>query len=96
MTPQLPEGYYTLQYTTIAAIAAEPAMFFTKLTLLLLHFRLFSVEHVMRHFILAGMVFCFVSYSTLMFAYIFLDPMAENIVNDAVGALNFASDIYIK
>ena len=95
VTPQLPEAYCTLQYIRRAAIVAQPTFFFTRMTLLLLYFRLFSVKHDMKHFILAGMVFCFVSYTALMFAYIFLDPVQEIIVNDTVGALNFASDIYI-
>ena len=49
----------------------------------------------MKNFILAGMVFCFVSYTILMFAYIFLGLEAELFVDDMVGALNLASDIYI-
>lgn len=92
MTPQLPEAYYALQYTKITAEVAEPAIFFTKLTFLLLYLRLFSVKKDMKYCILAGMVVLFVAYTTLMFAYIFLKGQA---VNDAVGALNLASDIYI-
>ena len=95
VTPQLPEAYYALQYIKITAEVAEPTIFFTKLTLLLLYLRLFSVKKDMKYCILAGMVVLFVAYTTLMFAYIFLDVLALNGVNDTVGALNFASDIYI-
>ena len=95
VTPQMPETYYALQYTTITAEVAEPAIFFTKLTLLLLYFRLFSVKKDMKYCILAAMVVLFVAYTTLMFAYIFLHGLIVNDVNDTVGALNFASDIFI-
>lgn len=45
--------------------------------------------------ILAGIVFCFVAYTTAMFCYIFIDAVRLLKVNDAIGAFNVFSDVYI-
>lgn len=45
--------------------------------------------------ILAGIVFCFVAYTTAMFCYIFIDPIRLLKVSNAIGAFNVFSDIYI-
>lgn len=49
-------------------------MFFTKLSLLLLYFRLFSPNRTMRWLIYFGIGFNFVLYTIYLFAYIFVCP----------------------
>ena len=49
-------------------------MFFTKLSLLLLYFRLFSPNRTMRWLVYFGIGFHFVLYTVYLFAYIFICP----------------------
>lgn len=72
-----------------------PAYFFTKLSLLLLYFRLFSPAKLFKYLILAGIATCFLAYTTCMLSYIFLDPLLLLKVNYATGAFNVFSDLYI-
>lgn len=84
------------QYTKIITIISQPAYMFTKLTLLLLYYRLFSVDKIMRYLILAGMACCIIAYTALMFLFTFLAPTVHYLyVNDALGVFNLVSDIYI-
>jgi len=62
---------------------------------LLLYFRLFSPDKVFKYLILAGIAVCFAVYTAGMFCYIFLNPWLLPKVNDAMGAFNVFSDIYI-
>lgn len=48
-----------------------------------------------RYAIIAGMAFCFTAYTIMMFLYIFLEISKELYVNEAVGAINLITDIYI-
>ncbi|MCJ1454230.1 hypothetical protein MMC28_004582 [Mycoblastus sanguinarius] len=87
-----------LRYAAIATVIVQPTIYFTKLSLLLLYYRLFSPNRRIKHWILFGIVFCSVAY-TLMTAiyilYIFWHNEQLHYVNDAVGAINLLTDIYL-
>ena len=84
-----------MQYSIGATKMDPPTYFFTKLSLLLLYFRLFSPDKIFKYLIMTGIAVCFIAYTTGMFCYIFLNQWLLLKVNDAIGAFNVFSDIYI-
>ena len=80
-------------------------MFFTKLCLLILYYRLFSPSNIMRYLIYFGVAFTFVFYIIYTFLYGLLcpntSPKAASCASDlktlglATAAINVVDDFYI-
>ena len=66
-----------------------------KLSLLLLYLRIFAPDRVTRYLIYFGIAGCFITYTILMFLPIFASVLVVITGNKAIGAMNFASDVYI-
>ena len=66
-----------------------------KLSLLLLYLRVFALDKITKYLIYFGMAICVVAYSALMFLNIFSNVKTVIVANKFLGAINFASDIYI-
>ncbi len=96
LPPQVLNGLDTLY---------APAMFFTKLSLLLLYFRLFSPNRTMRWLIYLGIGFNFVLYTVYLFAYIFVCPSASKgyvkcqdqlkVLSVSTSSFSLCSDFYM-
>jgi hypothetical protein len=68
----------------------------TKFALFGLFYRLFERKLAIKYTILAGMVACFIIYTTMMFLFIFVKNNNQKIVvNKALGILNILTDVYI-
>lgn len=86
---------HNLKYGRIQSIVSPPAIFFIKLSLLLLYLRIFGPDKVTRYLIHFGIASIFTAYIIVMFLNIFTD--VEDLIksNKLIGAINLASDIYI-
>ncbi|PWY69649.1 hypothetical protein BO94DRAFT_560745 [Aspergillus sclerotioniger CBS 115572] len=82
-------------YGTPSAILTAPAIYFTKLTLLLLYLRIFSLNRPVKLGIWAGIIFCTVFYTIVLFLYIFINETGLVKVTYAVAATGVVSDVYI-
>ena len=66
------------------------------MALLGLYYRLFERKLGIKYALLAGIVSCFVIYTTMMFLFIFIKVDTRLIIiNKALGVLNIATDLYI-
>lgn len=82
--------------SSILAIIQQPTLLATKLALLGLYYRLFERKLGIKYALLAGIVSCFVIYTTMMFLFIFIKVDTRLIIiNKALGVLNIATDLYI-
>ncbi|EMR85763.1 hypothetical protein ACHAPC_011191 [Botrytis cinerea] len=79
----------------VMADITEPSIGLTKLALLLLYYRLFSPDPIVKFAILAGIVFICVCYTTLMFLFIFLSTDKTTKVNKTMAIINVLTDTYI-
>ena len=79
----------------VMADITEPSIGLTKLALLLLYYRLFSPDPIVKFAILAGIVFICVCYTTLMFLFIFLSTDKTTKVNKTMAIINILTDTYI-
>ncbi|KAL4876596.1 hypothetical protein BJY04DRAFT_222928 [Aspergillus karnatakaensis] len=78
-----------------SAILTAPAIFFTKLALLLLYLRLFSQNRPVKFGIWAGVVACSIFYTCAMFLYIFTKSDAQVKVTYGVASFGVVTDVYI-
>ncbi|KAI4159200.1 MAG: hypothetical protein LQ342_006783 [Letrouitia transgressa] len=85
-----------IHFSKVASTLLEQVILFTKLTLFMLLYRIFSPNKVAKYMILAGISFCVVFYTLMMFLFIFLKSNTKLLhVNYTVGAVNVISDLYI-
>ena len=70
-------------------------MLSVKLSLLLLYMCIFAPDKVTRYLIYAGMAFCILAYTILMFLAIFSNVETLIGANKTLGVVNLSSDIYI-
>ncbi|KAL8720257.1 MAG: hypothetical protein Q9225_002855 [Loekoesia sp. 1 TL-2023] len=89
---------------TVVQAFYGPTIFFTKLCLFILYYRLFSPSNIMRYLIYFGVVFNSVFYVIYLFLYIFLCPNSKKdqscesdlkTLGIATAAINVADDFYI-
>ena len=73
----------------------EPSLGFTKLALLLLYYRLFSPDPIVKLAIIAGIVFIVTCYTSLLFLFIFLSTAKTVPLNKTMAVLNVLTDAYI-
>ena len=77
---------------------AEPAYFFTKLAILLLYYRLFAPNKLVRWGIYVGVVCNFLIYTSFMFVFIYV-PVMNDVAGvrlaDAIAIYNVLSDVYL-
>jgi hypothetical protein len=73
----------------------EPSLGFTKLALLLLYYRLFSPDPIVKMAIIAGIVFIVTVYTSLLFLFIFLSTAKTVPLNKTMAVLNVLTDAYI-
>ncbi|GIK02957.1 hypothetical protein Aspvir_007022 [Aspergillus viridinutans] len=84
------------EFDRYARILTAPAIYFTKLTLLLLYLRLFLLNRFVKIGIWGGIVFCTVYYTAAFFLNIFLkDVHALLMLAYSVGVIGVVSDVYI-
>ena len=84
------------QYAEPSAIVTAPAIYFTKLTLLLLYLRLFKPNHAVYLGIWIGIVSTTIFYTIAMFLYIFIkDNGLLTKITYAVAIFGVISDVYI-
>ncbi|RHZ53906.1 putative plasma membrane protein Pth11-like [Aspergillus thermomutatus] len=84
------------KYARPSAILTAPAIYFTKLTLLLLYLRLFLLNRPVKIGIWGGIVFCTVYYTAALFLNIFLkDVHALLMLTYSVAVIGVVSDVYI-
>ncbi|KAL8799065.1 MAG: hypothetical protein Q9182_006161 [Xanthomendoza sp. 2 TL-2023] len=82
-----------------------PVMFFTKLSLFILYYRLFNPSNIMRYLIYFGVAFNFLFYTIYLFIYAFYCPntskraptcqQSVKVLGVVAAAINIASDFYI-
>lgn len=80
-----------------------PSMFFTKLSLLLLFYRIFSPDRVTKYLVVFGILYCFVLYTSFLLLTFLLcqSARAESCVSEwklfilISSGLNIFSDIYL-
>ncbi|KAL8697776.1 MAG: hypothetical protein Q9201_006935, partial [Fulgogasparrea decipioides] len=82
-----------------------PVMFFTKLTLFILYYRLFNPSTVMRYLIYFGIYFNLLFYTIYFFVYIFFCPNTSKnaracgpklkVLGVATSGVNVVSDFYL-
>lgn len=70
----------------------EPAIGFTKLTLMLFYYRLFSRHLSTKVGILGGIVIVVPVYTTLFFLFLFLGTASQTAANKAMAVFNVISD----
>ncbi|QKX53654.1 uncharacterized protein TRUGW13939_00733 [Talaromyces rugulosus] len=84
------------KYAEPSAILTAPAIYFTKLTLLLLYLRLFSLNQGVNIGIWAGIVFCSIYYTIVFFLFIFVkDNHKLTLLTYSVAVIGVVSDVYI-
>ncbi|GIC94346.1 putative plasma membrane protein Pth11-like [Aspergillus udagawae] len=84
------------EFDRYARLLTAPAIYFTKLTLLLLYLRLFLLNRLVKIGIWGGIVFCTVYYTAMLFLNIFLKDMhALLMLAYSVGVIGVVSDVYI-
>ncbi|KAF2839021.1 hypothetical protein M501DRAFT_908833, partial [Patellaria atrata CBS 101060] len=87
------------EFKTLAktsAILTAPAIYFTKLALLLLYMKLFTQNRLVNNLIWAAIVVCTIYYTAVMFLYIFLKAVsAQYTLTESVAAFGVVSDVYI-
>ncbi|KAL8772156.1 MAG: hypothetical protein Q9209_002591 [Squamulea sp. 1 TL-2023] len=94
-----------LEVLNVAGALYGPTIFFTKLSLLILYYRLFNPSNIMRYLIYFGVGFNFFFYAICLFLYIFLCPntptrarsCGQSLKNQgiATSAINVVSDFYM-
>lgn len=77
------------------AAITEPAIGFTKLTFMLLYYRLFSPHFATKVGIFAGIAIVVPTYTSLFFLFVFLDTTATTSTNKAMAIANVITDFYI-
>ncbi|KID81220.1 hypothetical protein MGU_11411 [Metarhizium guizhouense ARSEF 977] len=79
-----------------SAILTAPAIYFTKLTLLLLYLRLFSPNRPVKIGIWAGVAFCTVFYTAALFLNIFVKSQEQLLrVTYSIAVVGVVTDVYI-
>ncbi|KAH2314271.1 hypothetical protein KXV64_004001 [Aspergillus fumigatus] len=84
------------EFDKYARPLTAPAIYFTKLTLLLLYLRLFLLNRPVKFGIWGGIVFCTIYYTAAFFLNLFLrDLHALSKLAYSVGVFSVVSDVYI-
>ncbi|KAL8817044.1 MAG: hypothetical protein Q9223_004056 [Gallowayella weberi] len=99
------DDYMRMGTLNAASAFYGPVMFFTKLSLFILYYRLFNPSNIMRYLIFFGVAFNFLFYTIYLFIYAFYcpntskrAPTCEHSIKDigvVAAAINIASDFYI-
>lgn len=94
-----------LQTLNVASAFYGPTMFFTKLSIFILYYRIFNPSKTMRYLIYFGIGFNFVYYTIYLFIYSFYCPNTSKkaptcshevkLISVATSAINVVSDFYI-
>ncbi|KAI4241244.1 MAG: hypothetical protein L6R40_004660 [Gallowayella cf. fulva] len=94
-----------LETLNVASAFYGPTMFFTKLSLFILYYRLFSPSKIMRHLIYLGIAFNFIFYTVYLFIYALYCPNTSKkaptcshsvkVLGVATSAINVVSDFYV-
>ncbi|KAL8663885.1 MAG: hypothetical protein Q9168_008015 [Polycauliona sp. 1 TL-2023] len=94
-----------LETLNVASAFYGPTMFFTKLSIFILYYRIFSPSKTMRYLIYFGIAFNFIYYTIYLFIYAFYCPNTSKkaptcghqvkVISVATSALNIVSDFYI-
>ncbi|KAL8999788.1 MAG: hypothetical protein Q9169_001461 [Polycauliona sp. 2 TL-2023] len=89
----------------VASAFYGPTMFFTKLSIFILYYRIFNPSKTMRYLIYFGIAFNFVYYTIYLFIYSFYCPNTSKkaptcghevkVISVATSAINVVSDFYI-
>ncbi|KAI4241850.1 MAG: hypothetical protein L6R42_011172, partial [Xanthoria sp. 1 TBL-2021] len=94
-----------LETLNVASAFYGPTMFFTKLSIFILYYRIFNPSKTMRYLIYFGIGFNFVYYTIYLFIYSFYCPNTSKkaptcshevkLISVATSAINVVSDFYI-
>lgn len=80
----------------VLAIIYEPTTYLTKLSLLLVYHRLFSIHRTTRYLIYLGIAANTIFYFIMMLLFVFLKTVAAGrILSIVLGGVNVLSDFYI-